>query len=151
MEKTRVLFLCTGNSARSQMAEAFLRAYGGDAFEAYSAGLEPKEINPFTIQVMNEIGFDLSGQYSKGVGQFLGKVLFQYLITVCDQADKNCPVVWPGVSRRMHWSFEDPAAVEGPDEVKLAKFREVRDQISRKLQEWLAEQRQEIESQSTIK
>ena len=151
MEKTRVLFLCTGNSARSQMAEAFLRAYGGDAFEAYSAGLEPKEINPFTIQVMNEIGFDLSGQYSKGVGQFLGKVLFQYLITVCDQADKNCPVVWPGVSRRMHWSFEDPAAVEGPDEVKLAKFREVRDQISRKLQEWLAEQRQEIESQSTFK
>jgi arsenate reductase (thioredoxin) len=150
MEKTRVLFLCTGNSARSQMAEAFLRAYGGDAFEAYSAGLEPKGMNPFTVRVMNEIGFDLDGQYSKGVDQYLGKVLFQYLITVCDQADKNCPVVWPGVNQRMHWSLEDPAAVKGPDEVKLAKFREVRDQISQRVQEWVAEQRLSTESQATF-
>jgi arsenate reductase len=150
MEKARVLFLCTGNSARSQMAEAFLRAYGGDAFEACSAGLEPKGMNPFTVRVMNEIGFDLSGQYAKGMDQYLGKVLFQYLITVCDQADKNCPVFLPGVSRRMHWSFEDPAAVEGTEEEKLAKFREVRDQISRKIQEWLAEQDLGMENQSAF-
>ncbi len=150
MEKNRVLFLCTGNSARSQMAEAFLRAYGGDAFEVFSAGLEPKGMNPFTIRVMDEIGFDLGGQYSKGVDQYLGKVLFQYLITVCDQADKNCPAVWPGVSQRMHWSFEDPAAVEGSQEEKLAKFREIRDQIRRKVQEWLAEQGLGIKDHSAI-
>jgi arsenate reductase len=140
MEKTRVLFLCTGNSARSQMAEAFLRAYGGEQFEAYSAGLEPKGMNPLTVQVMNEIGYDLQGQYSKGVDAYLGKVLFQYLITVCDQAEKNCPAVWPGVSYRMHWSFEDPAALEGTEEEKLAKFRDVRDQIDRQVRTWVAEQ-----------
>lgn len=150
MEKTRVLFLCTGNSARSQMAEAFLRAYGGEAFEVYSAGLEPKGMNPFTVRVMNEIGFDLRGQYSKGVDQYLGKVLFQYLITVCDHADKNCPAIWPGVSRRMHWSFEDPAALEGSEEEKLAKFRAVRDQISRKVQGWLAEQNLGMENQAAF-
>jgi arsenate reductase (thioredoxin) len=139
-QKKRVLFLCTGNSARSQMAEAFLRRYGSDRFEAYSAGLEPKPINPLTFQVMAEIGFDLSGQSSKGVQEFLGKVFIHELITVCDQAEKNCPTTWPGVTRRMHWSFEDPAAFEGSPEEKLAKFRQVRDQIQKKVQEWLAEQ-----------
>ena len=139
LNKQRVLFLCTGNSARSQMAEAFLRKYGGDKFEAHSAGLEPKELNPLTIKVMNEVGIDVSGQRSKGVGQYLGKVLFQYLITVCDDADKNCPTTWPGVSKRMHWSFEDPAAFVGTDEEKLAKFRQIRDQIERRVQDWLAE------------
>jgi arsenate reductase (thioredoxin) len=134
----RVLFLCTGNSARSQMAEAFLRKYGGDAFEAHSAGLEPKGLNPFTIQVMQEVGLDVSGQKSKGVGEYLGKFLFQYLITVCDDADKNCPTTWPGISKRQHWSFEDPAACEGTDEAKLAKFREVRDQIEARIKEWAA-------------
>jgi arsenate reductase (thioredoxin) len=133
------------------MAEAFLRVYGGEAFEAFSAGLEPKGMNPLTIRVMQEIGFDLSEQYSKGVDQFLGKVLFQYLITVCDQADKNCPVVWPGVSHRMHWSFVDPAAFEGSEEEKLVKFREVRDQISRKVQEWLSEQSLGIENDFQVK
>jgi len=88
---TRVLFLCTGNSARSQMAEAFLRKYGGAKFEAHSAGLDPKGINPFTLKVMEEIGLDVSGQRSKGVGEYLGKMLFQHLITVCDDADRNCP------------------------------------------------------------
>jgi arsenate reductase (thioredoxin) len=150
MNKTRVLFLCTGNSARSQMAEAFLRTYGGDAFEVYSAGLEPKGMNPYTVRVMNEIGVDLIGQYSKGVDQYLGKVLFQYLITVCDQADKNCPAIWPGVSQRMHWSFEDPAALEGSEEEKLEKFREVRDRINQKVQEWLADQSVGIENQSAF-
>lgn len=138
--KQRVLCLCTGNSARSQMAEAFLRKYGGERFEAHSAGLEPKGLNPFTVQVMNEVGIDVSSQESKGVETYLGKVLFQHLITVCDDADKNCPTVWPGVNNRMHWSFQDPAAVEGTDEEKLAKFREIRDQIEAKIKDWLSEQ-----------
>ena len=139
-KKMRVLFLCTGNSARSQMAEAFLRRFGSDHFEAYSAGLEPKGINPLTIQVMSEIGFDLSGQRSKGVPEFLGKVFIHELITVCDKAEKNCPTTWPGIIRRMHWSFEDPATFEGSEEEKLAKFREIRNQIEQKVRGWVAEQ-----------
>jgi arsenate reductase (thioredoxin) len=137
---TRVLFLCTGNSARSQMAEAFLRKYAGDRFEAHSAGLEPREVNPFTVQVMRERGIDISRQTSKGVDTYLGKVLFQHLITVCDDADKNCPTVWPGVNQRMHWSFEDPAAFEGTEGEKLAKFREIRDKIEQRLNAWLEKQ-----------
>ena len=134
----RVLFLCTGNSARSQMAEAFLRKYGGDEFEAHSAGLEPKGMNPFTIRVMQEVGIDVSNQKSKGVGEYLGKVLFQYLITVCDDAEKNCPSTWPGIGKREHWSFEDPAALKGTETEKLAKFREIRDQIETRIKEWVA-------------
>lgn len=137
---TRVLFLCTGNSARSQMAEAFLRKYGSGKFEAHSAGLEPKGLHPITVQVMSEIGLDVSGQHSKGVDAYLGKTLFQYLITVCDDADKNCPTTWPGISNRMHWSFEDPAAFEGTEEEKLFKFRQIRDQIEIKIKSWLASQ-----------
>jgi len=140
MEKQRVLFLCTGNSARSQMAEAFLREYAAQYFEVYSAGLEPKPINPYTIQVMDEIGFDISGQISKGIDNYLGKVLFKYLITVCDDAEKNCPATWPGVNTRLHWSFEDPAKFEGSAEAKLAKFRQVRDLIQSKILTWLMEQ-----------
>jgi len=138
--KQRVLFLCTGNSARSQMAEAFLRKYGSDKYEAYSAGLEPKGLHPFTTAVMDEIGIDVSTQRSKSVDAYLGKVLFQNLITVCDDADKNCPTTWPGISNRMHWSFEDPAAFDGSDEEKLAKFRQIRDQIDQKIKDWLVEQ-----------
>ena len=137
---TRVLFLCTGNSARSQMAEAFVRKYAGDRFEAHSAGLEPREVNPFTVQVLREVGIDISNQTSKGISTYLGKVLFQYLITVCDDAEKNCPTVWPGVNQRMHWSFEDPAAFEGSNDEKLAKFREIRDKIERRIKVWLVEQ-----------
>jgi arsenate reductase len=133
----RVLFLCTGNSARSQMAEAFLRKHAGDRFEAYSAGLEPKGMNPLTVQVMEEAGIDVSSQRSKGINEYLGKVLFQYLITVCDDAEKNCPTVWPGVNVRLHWSFEDPAKFEGTDEQKLDKFRQVRDLIEQKIVAWL--------------
>ena len=140
MDKQKILFLCTGNSARSQMAEAFVRKYADDRFEAHSAGLEPKGLNPFTVKVMNEVGIDISGQTSKGVDTYLGKMLFQYLVTVCDDADKNCPTVWPGVNTRMHWSFQDPATVEGSEEEKLAKFREVRDLIEAKIKSWLAEQ-----------
>jgi arsenate reductase len=120
------------------MAEAFLRKYANDRYEAFSAGLEPKALNPFTVQVMQEIGIDVSGQRSKGVSEYLGKVLFQYLITVCDDAEKNCPTVWPGVNTRMHWSFEDPAAFEGTDDEKISRFRKVRDQIEQKIRAWLA-------------
>jgi arsenate reductase (thioredoxin) len=139
MDRPRVLFLCTGNSARSQMAEAFLRKYGNDRFEPFSAGLQPREVNPLTIQVMNEVGLDLSGYRSKGVDEYLGKTLIQILVTVCDDAEKNCPTIWPGVNRRLHWSFEDPAAFEGPDELKLDKFREIRDRIEQRIQTWLKE------------
>lgn len=140
MSKQRILFLCTGNSARSQMAEAFLRKYAGEHFEAHSAGLEPAGLNPLTVRVMNEVGIDVSGQESKGVDTYLGKTLFQHLITVCDDADKNCPTIWPGVNTRMHWSFQDPARFEGSEEEKLARFRETRDLIEKKIKAWLAEQ-----------
>ena len=140
MNKQRILFLCTGNSARSQMAEAFIRKYADDRFEAHSAGLEPKGLNPLTVRVMDEIGIDVSRQMSKGVNTYLGKMLFQYMVTVCDDADRNCPTVWPGVQNRMHWSFQDPAAVEGSEDEKLAKFREVRDLIEKKIKDWLMEQ-----------
>src|SRR5215207_3718126 len=140
MSRQRVLFLCTGNSARSQMAEAFLRKYAGDLFQPHSAGLEPKGVNPLTVKVMKEAGIDISNQTSKGIEMYLGKTLFQYLITVCDDADKNCPTVWPGVNTRMHWSFEDPAKFEGTEEEKLAKFREVRDLIEIKIRAWVAQQ-----------
>jgi arsenate reductase len=140
MKKQKILFLCTGNSARSQMAEAFVRKYADDRFEAHSAGLEPKGLNPLTAKVMDEIGIDVSGQQSKGVDHYLGKMHFQYLVTVCDDADKNCPAVWPGVHQRLHWSFQDPAAVDGTEAEKLAKFREVRDLIEKRVRAWLIEQ-----------
>lgn len=135
--KTKVLFLCTGNSARSQMAEAFLRHYAGNSFEAYSAGLEPKGLNPYTVRVMEERGFDMSGHRSKGVREYLGHINFGYLIIVCADAEEKCPVVFVGVSQRMFWPFEDPAAFAGPDDEKLARFRAVRDQIDARTREWL--------------
>lgn len=139
MSKQRVLFLCTGNSARSQMAEAFLRKYAGDVLEPHSAGLEPKGLHPLTVRVMQEVGIDISNQRSKGIETYLGKTLFQYLITVCDDADKNCPTTWPGVNKRMHWSFEDPARFDGTEEEKLARFREVRDRIEHRIKAWVVE------------
>ena len=139
MNKTKVLFLCTGNSARSQMAEALLRHHAGDRFEAYSAGLEPKGIHPDAEQVMQEIGVPLAGQYSKDVREYLGKTHFGYVITVCSNAEEKCPV-FPGLSQRFHWAFDDPAAAEGTDEEKLHKFREVRDRIDERIRAWLAEQ-----------
>ena len=140
MIKAKVLFLCTGNSARSQIAEAFLRKYGGDEFEAYRAGLEPKGINPYASHVMEEIGLSLSGQYSKHIREYMGKVHFAYVITLCDEAEASCPTTFPGIGRRLHWSFEDPATFVGSDDEKLAKFRKVRDQIERTIKEWLSGQ-----------
>ena len=139
MSKPRVLFLCTGNSARSQMAEAFLRKYADAYFGVYSAGLHPKEINPLAIQVMEEAGFDMSGHTSKSLQEFLGKVHFGYLITVCSDADRECPI-FPGMGMRLHWPFDDPAAFKGTPEEQLAKFRQVRDQIGQKILAWLGEQ-----------
>jgi len=131
MNKTKVLFLCSSNSARSQMAEAFLRRYGNDSFDAFSAGLEASEINPYTIKVMEEKGVKLDGQFSKNLDKYL-KDQFDFLITVCSKAEEKCPF-FPGVSVRLHWPLEDPAAVEGSDEEKLAVFRKVRDQIESKI------------------
>ena len=140
MSKARVLFLCTGNSARSQMAEAFLRKYGGDEFEAYSAGLEPKGITPYAERVMKEIGISLSGQRSKHIKEYMGKAHFGYLITMCDEAEASCPTTFPGIGQRLRWVFEDPSAFRGSEDEKLAKFREVRDRIERRIKEWLIEQ-----------
>ena len=139
MIKVKVLFLCTGNSARSQMAEAFLREYGGEWFEAYSAGTEPKGIHPDTNRVMEEIGTSLSGQQSKHVKEYMGKVHFGYLITLCGEAEERCPTTFPGIGRRLRWSFEDPSAFGGSEGEKLAKFREVRDGIEQQIKTWLAE------------
>jgi arsenate reductase len=136
IKKIRVLFLCTSNSARSQMAEAFLRTYAGDKYEAYSAGLEPKEIHPLTKKVMAETGIDISGQYPKALKDYMGRVHFGYLITVCDEAEDKCPSTFPGMGRRLHWSFEDPARFTGTEEEKLNKFREIRNQIRQKVQDW---------------
>ena len=137
MTQTRVLFLCTGNSARSQMAQAFLRKYGGERFEAHSAGLEPSTLNPLTVQVMEEAGMDLSEHYAKPLTTYLGKLHFGYLITVCSRAEEKCPI-FPGMGQRLHWPFDDPAAAEGTLEQKLAVFRRVRDEIEQKVQAWVA-------------
>ncbi len=139
MDKINVLFLCTGNSARSQMAEAFLRYYGHKKFEAFSAGIEPQGINPCTEEVMEEIGISLKGHRSKALVEYLGKKHFSYLITVCSDAEEKCPSVFPGISNRLQWYFEDPAAFEGSDEQKLFKFREIRDQINVKIKNWIKE------------
>ena len=139
MLKIRVLFLCTGNSARSQMAEAFLRAHAGDRFDAYSAGLEPKGIHPMTRQVMTELGFDLDGQRSKDVIEYLGREHFGYLITVCENAERNCPRAFPGVGQRIHWALEDPAAASGTEEDRLAVFRATRDEIRERVEAWADE------------
>jgi len=138
MDKPKVLFLCTGNSARSQMAEAFLREYASDRFEVFSAGLEPKDIHPLAIQVMKEKGISMEGQYSKPLSIFMGKANFDWLITVCDNADKKCPF-FPGMGSRLHWPFEDPAKFVGPEQEKLEKFRSIRDAIEIKIKEWLDE------------
>jgi arsenate reductase len=121
MSRIRVLFLCTGNSARSVIGAALLRQTGGDAFEVVSAGTHPKGINPYTVRVLEPLGIDLSGERSKDLSEFEGQA-FDYVITVCDAAAEECPV-FPGAPERIHWSFVDPAAVEGTDDEKLAAFR----------------------------
>lgn len=126
--KPKVLFLCMGNSARSQMAEGYLRHVLGDRFEAMSAGIEPKGLNPIAVEVMGEIGIDISKQTSKDVVTLLGQHV-PYVITVCDNAKERCPI-FPGTWKFLHWSFEDPAQVAGTHEERLAFFRRVRDEIT---------------------
>ncbi|MBS3784521.1 MAG: arsenate reductase ArsC [Anaerolineae bacterium] len=135
-KKPRALFLCIENRARSQMAEAFLRKYAGDRFEVYSAGFEPAPIHPYVYQVMEEVGLDLEGQYSKGVDQFFNKTYFGILITVCEKAEHRCPT-FPGLGERHYWPIKDPVAVEGTEEEKLMAFREARDQIEQHILDWL--------------
>lgn len=138
MEKPRVLFLCTQNSARSQMAEAFLRVHAGNNFEVYSAGLEPSQLNPLAIKVMNEKGISMEGHYSKPLSVYLGKLHFSYLITVCARAEARCPI-FPGMGTRLAWPFEDPAETQENEEKQLDKFRQVRDAIELKIKSWLTE------------
>lgn len=130
----RVLFLCTGNSARSQMAEAFLRAIGKAHFSVASAGTEPKTLHPLAVRVMQEAGVDIAGQRSKDLSEFLGQE-FDYIITVCDRARDNCPT-FPGDNERIHWSFDDPAAATGSEEEQLKVFRRVRNEIRTRVSIW---------------
>ena len=138
----RVLFLCTGNSARSQMAEGLLRTFGGEDFEINSAGTDPKGLNPLAIEAMREIGIDISSHESKSLDRFLGQH-FDYIITVCDRARDSCPT-FPGDNERIHWGFEDPAAVTGTRAEQLAVFRRVRNEISERLRVWVTVQRKRL-------
>lgn len=131
MAKPRVLFLCTGNSARSQMAEGLLRHLASDRFEVFSAGTNPVGVNRLAVEAMREIGIDISGQRSKNVQEFVGKPI-EYVITVCDRAKESCPI-FPGTYKFMSWSLDDPAAVTGSKEEKLQVFRCIRDEISRQI------------------
>jgi arsenate reductase len=141
MSKPKVLFLCTGNSARSQMAEGLLRALAGDRFEVFSAGTEPKGlILPEVQEVMREAGIDISSQWSKSVTEYLGKVNFAHVITVCADAEEHCPAIFLSMGTHEHWPFDDPAKFSGDDASRLAATRHVRDQIEARLRQWLEQQ-----------
>lgn len=133
-QKQRVLILCTGNSARSQMAEGLLRHLAGDRFEVLSAGSKPSVVNPFAIEAMRQRGIDISGQRSKHLSQYLDQP-FDYVITVCDNAAETCPI-FPGRAQRIHWSFPDPAAAHGSDADILAAFARVRDDLEARFSAW---------------
>jgi len=135
-EKQRVLILCTGNSARSQMAEGLLRHEHGDRFEVASAGVEPTHVRPEAIEAMRELGVDISGHRSKSVDEFAGQP-FDYVITVCDNANELCPA-FPAETKRIHWSLDDPAAVRGDAATKIEAFRRVREQLRDRLQVFVA-------------
>ncbi len=137
--KKRVLILCTctGNSARSQMAEGLLRHEAGDRFDVHSAGTKPSVVRPEAVAVMNEIGIDISSHRSKSVGEFSREQL-DYVVTVCDNAKESCPI-FPGTTKRLHWPFEDPAAVQGSEDERKAAFRKVRDQIHGRIMVFLGE------------
>jgi arsenate reductase len=139
-KKKKVLFICVHNSARSQMAEAFLKKYGGPRFEVESAGLEPGTLNPLVAAVMKEINIDISGNRTNSVFDFYKEGrLYDYVITVCDESNAGqCPV-FPGITQRLHWGFQDPSSFTGTHEEKLQKTRVVRDQIENKIVQWLKE------------
>ena len=138
MNKQRVLFLCTHNSARSQMAEGFLRSLAGDRFEVASAGTQATRVHPLAIRAMAEVGIDLGGNTSKVVDAFVEQP-WEYVITVCDGANEACPV-FPKKSSRLHWSFEDPSQATGSDDQRLEVFRRVREQIRRRVTAWIRTQ-----------
>lgn len=131
--KPRILFLCTGNSARSQMAEGLMRSTNGDRFEVLSAGTEPKGVNPLAVEAMREIDIDISGHHSKNVTEFLGKPI-QYVVTVCDSAKQKCPI-FPGTFKFLSWSLEDPAEATGSRDERLQVFRRVRDEIAERIKQ----------------
>jgi arsenate reductase len=138
--KPVVLFLCSRNSCRSQMAEGFLREFAGERFRIHSAGLEAAdEVHPLAVRVMKEVGIDISDQQPESLSDYLGEVAVGYAIIVCAAAAQRCPHVWPGLGRRLEWPFEDPVAYEGTEEERLDKFREVRDKIAHRIRDWLAE------------
>jgi arsenate reductase len=138
--KQKVLFICTHNSARSQMAEAFLKGICGDNFEAHSAGLEPGSLNPLAVEAMREIGIDISHNQTQSVFDvFKSGELFAYVITVCDESSaQHCPI-FPGVTKRLHWSFPDPGELTGTHEERLAGTRKIRDQIRAQIEMWCDE------------
>lgn len=139
MPKEKVLILCTGNSARSQLAEGLLRAMADEHFEVFSAGTEPKgSILPQVQEVMREIGIDISSQWSKSVTEYLGKAVFSHVITVCSDAEDNCPAVFLNMGTHAHWPFDDPAKAD--EEQRLETTRRVRDEIKNRLSLWLIEQ-----------
>jgi arsenate reductase len=130
--------MCVHNSARSQMAEALLRELAPDRFEVFSAGFEPTEVDRLAVEAMAERGIDISAARAKGTEDFLGKVHFGFVITVCERAQQQCPKTFPGMGTRLHWPFDDPAASEGDHDERLAAYRAVRDQIETRIREWLA-------------
>lgn len=130
-----VLFLCTHNSARSQMAEGLLRAWGADRYEACSAGIEATEVRPLAIRAMAELGIDITGQRSETLDDYVGRA-FDLAVTVCDEAREACPF-FPGAARQLHWSFDDPSAATGTEDERLAVFRRVRDEIAARIREEL--------------
>lgn len=136
MKKERVLILCTGNSARSQMAEGLMRSMGGDKFDVESAGTVASFVRPQAIAAMAEIGMDIKSHRSKCLDEFLG-TSFDHIITVCDNANQTCPA-FPGRAKRTHWSLEDPAEVDGTEQEKLAAFRTIRDQLIIKIKEFIS-------------
>jgi arsenate reductase len=139
VRKTKVLFICTHNSARSQMSEAYLRHFAGDRLEVASAGFEPTTINPLAIEVMKEEGIDISGKKTQSVFELYKQGrLFDYVITVCHDTENLCPI-FPGITQRLYWAFEDPASFNGTQEEKLAKTRKVRDEIKQAINDWLKE------------
>jgi arsenate reductase len=138
--KIRVLFVCIHNAARSQMAEAFLNYLAGDCFEAESAGLEPTEINALAVEVMKELGIDISTNRTKSVFDlYKENRLYRYVIAVCDEAAERCPI-FPGFATTLHWSFEDPAGFTGSREERLAKTRETREQIRKRIGKFIGEE-----------
>lgn len=136
-EKPRVLFVCTHNAARSQMAEALLRKHAGDRFEATSAGFEPTDVHPLTREVLAEVGIDGSDLSAKGLREFLAKRAVRHAIIVCAQAEAQCPKIYPFAAETLYWAFDDPAGLESSPELQRAKFRRVRDEIDARIQTWL--------------